>query len=151
MLQIIKRGRNPSTYKKYVTAFNYRFSSQTHHTEVSHTQDHSSKEAGHHEDHHDEHHGSDGEHDHHAAHGHHHVKEYDWRDDPKFNKDLYKDVRDIGWDPSEYKYPYEGREDLDLPFPSTKYNLDDVSINLRPENRKYLINARGGMRVFIII
>ena len=145
MLQIIKRGRNPSFYKASITALNRRFASQT---KALHTQEHESKAVSHHEGHHDEHNDSNGEHGHHAAHGHHHVKEYDWRDDPKYNKDLYKDIRDIGWDPTEYKCPYEGREDWDLPFPPPKYNLDDVSINLRPENRRYHINAPGSMRVF---
>lgn len=83
----------------------------------------------HHEaDHHDEHH------DHHAhGHGHHHHKEYDWRDDPKVNKDLYDDVRGRGWNPENYTFPYEGRDDWYFINHPKELKIDQLTHNLRPE------------------
>jgi hypothetical protein len=45
-----------------------------------------------------------------GGHGH-HEKPYDWRDDPKHNTELYDDVRDRGWDPSKYNFPYDKAHD----------------------------------------
>ncbi len=42
--------------------------------------------------------------------GHHH-KVYDWRDDPKVNTELVEDIRDRGWDPSTYTFPYSAAHD----------------------------------------
>jgi hypothetical protein len=72
--------------------------------------------------------------------GHGHVKEYDWRDDPAVNKDIYVDPRDIGWNPEKYTFPYQGKDDWIFPSIPADYKSDDVNLNLRPENRKSDVN-----------
>jgi len=90
-----------------------------------------------HDDHHD---------DHGHGHGHHH-KEYDWRDDPKYNNDLYQDLRDLGIpDPVTMASPYDGVDHWRTPFPSPSVNLDDITINIRAENQKYDVYAEGTLR-----
>jgi len=134
MLQILKNPKNLGFFRSTIGIAYCRFSSgpkDTHSHDSHGGALHDEHED--HDDHHDDHHG-------------HHAKEYDWRDDPKYNKDLYRDVRDIGWDPTTYTYPYQGREEFSSPFPSKNINLDDVTLNIRPENRKYHVDATGLMR-----
>lgn len=70
--------------------------------------------------------------------GHHEVKEYDWRDDPNVNNDLVVDIRDRGWDPAKYKFPYEGKDEWFFPIQGHEaYKSSDVTLNLRPENKKF--------------
>jgi hypothetical protein len=38
------------------------------------------------------------------------AKEYDWRDDPKYNPDLSHNPRFHGWKVDEYQFPYQGHE-----------------------------------------
>ena len=76
-----------------------------------------------------------------------HVKEYDWRDDPKVNPDIYEDIRDKGWKHEEYTFPYVGHDDWFLPITgSAEYIHDDVHYNIRPENKKFDVDY-SGMRV----
>jgi hypothetical protein len=79
--------------------------------------------------------------------GHHHEVEYDWRDDPKVNKDLVVDIRDVGWHPEHYTFPYEAPADTWL-FASRPldYNGQDITLNYLPENKRSDVNY-GGMRV----
>eukprot|EP01017_Pseudomicrothorax_dubius_P024192 TRINITY_DN2574_c0_g1_i1.p1 TRINITY_DN2574_c0_g1~~TRINITY_DN2574_c0_g1_i1.p1 ORF type:complete len:258 (+),score=64.90 TRINITY_DN2574_c0_g1_i1:122-895(+) len=84
---------------------------------------------------HDDHHDDDHDHGHGHGHGHGHHKVYDWRDDPKINKDLYVDARDGDIDPSTYTFPYQGKDDWYFPCFENKVDLDDITLNVRPENR----------------
>lgn len=93
-----------------------------------------------HEAPHQEEHGAS--HDH--GHGH-HVKEYDWRDDPKINKELYVDIRDKGWNPDEYTFPYEGKMEWYRIFPEN-YDQSNLKLNFY-SNRKKNENAVTSMRV----
>jgi len=78
-----------------------------------------------------------------GGHGH-EVKEYDWRDDPKVNNDIYVDPRDRGWDPTTYTFPYEGRDDWFFPINGdAAYKPGDVSLNLRPEHKKGDVDYTG--------
>ena len=63
-------------------------------------------------------------------------KEYDWRDDPTYNKDLYDDPRFWGKQPEEYTFPYEGKDDWYFPEYPQNFNFSDVSLNIRPDNKK---------------
>ena len=63
-------------------------------------------------------------------------KEYDWRDDPKYNKDLYIDPRHTGWNPETYTFPYEGRTDWYMPEFPQNFDFSNVALNLRPDNKK---------------
>jgi hypothetical protein len=83
---------------------------------------------------HHDHHESDDDHGHGHGHGH-HAKEYDWRDDPKVNKDFQVDWKDRGWDISSYTFPYQGKDDWFFPAHPEGVDLDTPYINLRPENR----------------
>jgi len=79
--------------------------------------------------------------------GHHEIKEYDWRDDPKVNNDIYIDPRDRGWDVTKYTFPYEGRDDWFFPIGGdSAYKPGDVSLNLRPDHKKSEVDYTG-MRV----
>jgi hypothetical protein len=70
--------------------------------------------------------------------GGHHVQEYDWRDDPNVNKDIYVDPRDKGWDPKTYSFPYSGSDDWIFPVTGHKdYDPYNLSHNLRPENKRF--------------
>lgn len=56
-----------------------------------------------------------------GGHGH---QEYDWRDDPKVNKDIDEDIRDRGWNPETYDFPYTKKHDdwvFDVTMPSGNY------------------------------
>ncbi|EWS73300.1 hypothetical protein TTHERM_000470561 (macronuclear) [Tetrahymena thermophila SB210] len=69
--------------------------------------------------------------------GHHH-HEYDWRDDPKVNKDIEEDIRDRGWHPETYDFPYTKKHDdwvFDVTMPSQNYQTD-LTVNIHPENKK---------------
>ena len=75
-------------------------------------------------------------HDSHSSSGHgHHVKEYDWRDDPKVNKDLEEDIRDRGWNPEEYTTPYSGTMEWYRVFPEN-YDSSNLKQNFFPERKK---------------
>ncbi len=72
----------------------------------------------------------------HSSHGHgHHVKEYDWRDDPKVNKELEEDIRDRGWNPEEYTTPYSGTMQWHHVFPEN-YDSSNLKQNFFPERKK---------------
>jgi len=72
-----------------------------------------------------------------GGHGH-EVKEYDWRDDPAVNNDIYVDPRDRGWDHTKYVFPYEGRDDWWFPINGdAAYEPGNVALNLRPEHKKF--------------
>lgn len=68
----------------------------------------------------------------------HHGEEhhYDWRDDPLVNKELEQDIRDINWKPETYKFPYEGTDKWRFHSTPTSYRADDLTLNLKPENKK---------------
>ncbi len=80
--------------------------------------------------------------------GHHdHHKEYDWREDPAVNKDLVQDVRDVGWHPENYSWPYQGHEQGWLfNHRPDNYNPNDLTVNYRPENKPCDVNYNA-MRV----
>lgn len=68
--------------------------------------------------------------------GHHHDA-YDWRDDPKVNKDIEEDIRDRGWDVKSYTFPYSKKHDdwiFDVTMPSGNYQTD-LTVNIHPENK----------------
>ncbi len=70
-----------------------------------------------------------------GGHGH-AIKEYDWRDDPTVNTDIFVDPRNKGWDPSTYTFPYEGKDDWFFPIQrDAAYDPYDLTLNLRPENK----------------
>ena len=80
---------------------------------------------------HDDHHAA-------AAHGHGghgHAKEYDWRDDPKVNQELEEDIRDRGWNPEEYTFPYSGKMQWYQVFPDN-YDASNLSLNFLAERKK---------------
>lgn len=55
--------------------------------------------------------------------GHHHAP-YDWRSDPKVNKDIEEDIRDRGWDTKSYDFPYTKKHEdwlFDITMPSGNY------------------------------
>lgn len=82
-----------------------------------------------------------------GGHGH-EVKEYDWRDDPAVNTDIYVDPRDRGWDYQKYTFPYEGHDDWYFPTQGhADYKHDSPYVNLRPENKKFDVDFTG-MRVY---
>lgn len=64
------------------------------------------------------------------------IKEYDWRDDPTYNKDLYLDPRHTGWNPETYTTPYEGRTDWYFNIHPENFDYSNVALNLRPDNKK---------------
>lgn len=68
-----------------------------------------------------------------GSHGH---EVYDWRDDPKYNKELDVDPRDRGWDHGKYTFPYDGRDDWNFPALPEGNKMSAVSVNIRPENAK---------------
>lgn len=71
------------------------------------------------------------------AFGHNHHHQYDWRDDPKVNKDIEEDIRDRGWDPKTYDFPYTRKHDdwkFDITMPSANYQTD-LTVNIHPENK----------------
>jgi len=81
-----------------------------------------------------------------GGHGH-HVEEYDWRDDPKVNNDLYVDPRDRGWDPKTYQFPYVGEDHWRFPVLGHQaYDPYSVNSILRPENKPFDVDFPG-MRV----
>ncbi len=83
-----------------------------------------------------------------GGHGHH--KEYDWRDDPAVNKDIYVDPRDVGWNPEKYTFPYQGTDDWFFPSRPAGVDSDNINTNIRPENRKSDVNYNP-MRVYLKI
>jgi len=69
-------------------------------------------------------------------HSHHH-DEYDWRTDPKYNKDLEYDPRDYGnQDVSTYSFPFEGRDDWAKPVTTDMSYLYSNTLVFKPENMK---------------
>lgn len=62
-------------------------------------------------------------------------KQYDWRDDPKYNPDITYNPRNFDWHPEKYVTPYMSEPDPWI-FPVTKFDNTDVSLNACPENRK---------------
>ncbi len=83
-----------------------------------------------------DHHEADHHDHHHSHHDHHHHKVYDWRDDPNVNKDLYDDVRGRGWNPENYSFPYEGKDDWYFLNHPKELRVGDLTQNLRPELKK---------------
>ena len=79
---------------------------------------------------HDSHETHDSHHDH--GHGH---KEYDWRDDPKLNKELEEDIRDRGWNPETYTFPYSGTMPV-VPVYPDNYDPSNLKMNFYPERKK---------------
>ncbi len=64
-------------------------------------------------------------------------KAYDWRDDPKYNPDLFNDARDSGWNHEKYDYPYTKSHDgWHFPTIPDNYKITDLTTNLYPENKK---------------
>ncbi len=61
---------------------------------------------------------------------------YDWRDDPKVNLELEEDIRDRGWKPETYKFPYEGSDKWRFPSIPSQYKQDNLTMTLSPENKK---------------
>jgi hypothetical protein len=76
-------------------------------------------------------------HEHEQGHGHGHGHDhhhYDWRDDPKVNKDLTEDWANRGFpDPEHYHFPvhFQGNMCTDSYFPAS-YNPKDLTMNLVP-------------------
>jgi hypothetical protein len=69
--------------------------------------------------------------------GGHHVKEYDWRDDPKYNPDLVYNPRNFDWKPETYTFPFS-HEGEKWWFPYRDHDNSDLSINRAPEFRKVI-------------
>lgn len=81
------------------------------------------------------------------GHGHGHEQPYDWRDDPKYNPDLHQDIRDRGWNPDSYSFPYQVAHDgWYFPQFPDNYTSTDISLILKPEN-KLCITHFNTMRV----
>ena len=68
--------------------------------------------------------------------GHHH-KEYDWRDDPKYNPDLVQNPRHKGWDRDAMEFPYQGHDKWYWRFPVADYDKSDLTLIAKPENAKF--------------
>ncbi len=52
------------------------------------------------------------------------------------NTELEEDIRDRGWNPENYKFPYEGTDHWRFYSIPNTYRADDLTMNLRPDNKK---------------
>lgn len=100
---------------------------------------------------------ADSHHDvaHHEEHGHghghgHHVP-YDWRDDPKVNKELEEDIRDRGWNPAEYTFPNSCKMEWFKVFPDN-YDPSNLKQNFYPERKKndVIVNPMKVFKFFFV-
>lgn len=64
-----------------------------------------------------------------------HVKEYDWRDDPKHNADLVYNPRNFDWKPENYTTPYSSGPDAWY-FNVREHDNSDLTVVRAPENRR---------------
>ena len=95
---------------------------------------------------------------HHDSHGHGHGphKPYDWRDDPKLNKELEENIQNRGWDPENYSYPYEGKMPNVQVYPEN-YDASNLKMTFYPERKKnehviesmpvFYLNKAEGLRI----
>lgn len=66
----------------------------------------------------------------------HHSGEYDWRTDPKYNKDIEVDPRDIGLTKVEdYVFPFEGRDDWGKYEPVDPRHHYSNTLVYKPDNQ----------------
>lgn len=74
------------------------------------------------------------------AFGGHAAKEYDWRDDPKYNPDLSDNPRFRGWKVEEYEFPYQGHK-WDWDFTIAEHDKSNINLVANPFNAKFKLHT----------